>query len=73
MNDLARQLLEMRDQISSQWAGLLTRAAQALAKEADPADPERRCRSCGGDVVQSGRGRRRKYCSDRCRREFQRR
>lgn len=39
----------------------------------DVADDEVACRGCGGPVVQSGRGRRREWCGDACRKRTTRR
>ena len=60
MNDVAR-ILELRDRLPGEWAGLLTRSAQALAAVQDQSD-ERRCRGCGSSLPQQYRGRPRKWC-----------
>lgn len=62
MNDVAR-LLELRDRLPNEWAGLLTRGAQALAAvQAGRSDEGRVCRGCGVVLPPQDRGRPRKWC-----------
>ena len=53
MSDVQR-LLELRDRLPSEWVGLLTRSAQALAMLSGD-EHESTCPQCGSEV--SGRGR----------------
>lgn len=69
MDDVAR-ILELRDRLPNEWAGLLTRSAQALAAvQADRDEDDRRCRGCGSTLPPQARGRPRKWCqADHCQR-----
>lgn len=61
MGDVAR-LLDLRDRLPDEWAGLLTRAASAVAvMETDEPRPGG-CRGCDGPLPPQGRGRPRKWC-----------
>jgi len=70
MNDVAR-LLDLRDRLPGEWAGLLTRSAQALAAvEATQPDDKRHCRGCGSPLPPQARGRPRKWCqADQCQKQ----
>lgn len=68
--ELARLLLLLADTIDAPGAavtaGVLRRAARAVAELPAPPDPDR-CRGCGTPLTQPATGRRRRWCSDRCR------
>ena len=55
-------LLQLREEVSDQWRGLLSRTARALAEMEAPDDDERRCRGCGARLPVQARGRPRKWC-----------
>lgn len=61
MGDVDR-LLALRDRLPNEWAGLLTRSAQAVAAaQADQPDA-RHCRGCGSPLPTQLRGRPRRWC-----------
>ena len=63
MTDDVARLLDLRRRLPSEWSGLLTRSAQALATMGtEDSDDERRCRGCGGPLPPQARGRPRKWC-----------
>ena len=68
--ELARLLLVIADTIdqpgSTFVAGVLRRAARAVAHLPAPAGPDQ-CQGCGAPLTQPATGRRRRWCSDRCR------
>jgi hypothetical protein len=61
VNDAAR-LLDLRDRLPGEWAGLLTRAAQAITELEAGLTPEGSCLGCGAQLRRGGRGRPRKWC-----------
>jgi hypothetical protein len=72
MNDTAR-LLELRDRLPAEWAGLLTQAARALAEMQTAPPDDRHCHNCGSPLPPQDRGRPRKWCQARdCQRESKR-
>lgn len=68
--ELARLLLLVADSIdvpgSTFAAGVLRRAARLVAQLPAPPGPDQ-CRGCGAELSQPPTGRRRIWCSDRCR------
>lgn len=68
-DDLARLVALVADDLDHRGykaAGVVRRAAQVLA-ETPASPPPSSCPACGVPIVQPERGRRRKYCSTRCR------
>lgn len=70
---LARLLLLVADALdvpgSVFAAGVVRRAAQLVAQLPAPPGPDQ-CRGCGATLTQPPTGRRRIWCSDRCRRKL---
>jgi predicted RNA-binding Zn ribbon-like protein len=63
MNDLAQQLLKLRDEEARPyWHAALTRSAQKLATLEGEQPDERGCRRCGSALPAQDRGRPRKWC-----------
>lgn len=64
-------LYQLRAEASSKWEPLINRMIQqhqrAAALEADDTLAEETCPGCGAAVVQTGKGRPRRWCSDKCR------
>lgn len=68
-DDLPRLLAIVADDLAHRGypaAGVVHRAARALAT--DPTPAEGTCPECAGPVTQPATGRRRVYCSERCKR-----
>ena len=68
--ELSRLLLLVADSIdvpgSTFAAGVLRRAARLVAQLPAPPGPDQ-CQGCGAELSQPPTGRRRRWCSDRCR------
>ena len=68
--ELARLLSVVADSLdvpgSRLAAGVIRRAAQLVARLPAPPGPDQ-CQGCGAELSQPPTGRRRRWCSDRCR------
>jgi len=68
--ELARLLAVVADATDAPGAtfvaGAVRRAAQLVAQRPAPPGPDQ-CRGCGAPLTQPATGRRRRWCSDRCR------